>query len=127
MSRSTPNETLRKRQQCHDLRAAGQSQRQIQEVVNCSRAAVRDWLSRPRPTDDDVAAALPVNKVDCTGQVGFKSRFDPDLFAELRAEADRQGAPINKVLGCAARLYLDCTARARSGGQEPVNVMGWRG
>ena len=125
MTRSTVSETLRKRQQCHDLRAAGHSQRQIQEALDISRAAVRDWLSRPRPTDEEVVV-LSADKTDGTGQVGFKSRFDPELFAELRAESERQGAPINKVLGCSVRLYLDCMNRARAGGGEPVNVMGWR-
>lgn len=125
MTRSTPTETLRKRQQCHDMRAEGATQRQIQAVVNVGRATVRDWLSRPRPTDEEVAA-LPINKPDITGQVGFKSRFDPELFARLRAEAELQGAAVNKVLGCAVSLYLDCCERARNGSQEPVNVMGWR-
>lgn len=123
--RSTPIETLRRRQQCHDLGAEGKSQRQIQAVLNISRATVREWLSRPRPTEEEVAA-LPINKTDITGQVGFKSRFDPELFARLRAEAELQGAATNKVLGCAVGLYLDCMSRARSGSQEPVDVMGWR-
>ena len=123
--RSTPIETLRRRQQCHDLGAEGKSQRQIQAVLNISRATVREWLSRPRPTEEEVAA-LPVNKTDITGQVGFKSRFDPELFARLRAESELQGAATNRVLGCAVMLYLDVTDRARSGGQEPVDVRGYR-
>jgi hypothetical protein len=123
--RSTPTETLRKRQQCHDMKAEGATQRQIQAVMNVGRATVRDWLSRPRPTDEEVAD-VPVNRVDITGQVGFKSRFDPELFARLRAEAELQGAATNKVLGCALRMYLDVMARARSGGQEPVDVRGYR-
>ena len=123
--RSTPIETLRRRQQCHDLGAEGKSQRQIQAVLNISRATVREWLSRPRPTEEEVAA-LPVNKTDITGQVGFKSRFDPELFARLRAESELHGAATNRVLGCAVMLYLDVTDRARSGGQEPVDVRGYR-
>ena len=123
--RSTPIETLRRRQQCHDLGAEGKSQRQIQAVLNISRATVREWLSRPRPTEEEVAA-LPINKTDITGQVGFKSRFDPELFARLRAEAELQGAATNKVLGCAIRLYLDCLERARNGGQESINILGYR-
>jgi hypothetical protein len=123
--RSTPTETLRKRQQCHDMKAEGATQRQIQAVMNVGRATVRDWLSRPRPTDEEVAD-VPVNRVDITGQVGFKSRFDPELFARLRAESELQGAATNKVLGCALRMYLDVMARARSGGQEPVDVRGYR-
>ena len=127
--RASPVETLRKRQQCHDLRAEGNSQAQIQAVVNVSRAAVRDWLSRPRPTEEEiertrVTTAHP--KQDCTGQVGFKSRFNPELFARLRAESELQGAATNRVLGCAVRLYLEVMSRARAGGGEPIDVWGWR-
>lgn len=123
--RSSPLQTLLMRQQCHDLHAQGKTQRQIQAELNIARATVRDWLSRPRPTDEELAE-LPANKTDITGQVGFKSRFDPELFARLRAEADAQGAATNKVIGCAVRLYLDCMERARNGGQEPVQVLGYR-
>ena len=122
--RSTPTETLRKRQQCHDMKAEGATHRQIQAVMNVGRATVRDWLSRPRPTDEEVAD-VPVNRVDITGQVGFKSRFDPELFARLRAEAELQGAATNKVLGCAVMLYVDVMARARAGGGEPIEVRGY--
>jgi hypothetical protein len=94
-------------------------------VLNIARATVRDWLSRPRPTDEDVAE-LPTVKTDVTGQVGFKSRFDPEVFARLRAEAEVQGAATNKVIGCAVRLYLDVMDRARAGGGEPVEVLGYR-
>ncbi len=187
--RSTPIEIMRKRQQCHDLRAQGKSQREIQAVVNAGRATVRDWLNRCRPTEEDIIEAKPANasvspvetlqrwqrchdmhaagasyadlqgalnvsvvtvkswltrprptdeeveaardtsakpKTDITGQVGFKSRFDPELFAELRAEADAQGAATNRVIGCAVRLYLDVMARARAGGGDPVQVLGYR-
>ena len=48
--RATQPETLRKRQRCHDMRDEGMSQRQIQQVLNASRATVRDWLARERPT-----------------------------------------------------------------------------
>jgi hypothetical protein len=123
--RASPNETLRMRQQCHDLHADGKTQRQIQAALNIARATVRDWLSRPRPTDEDVAE-LPTMKTDVTGQVGFKSRFDPELFARLRAEAETQGAATNKVIGCAVRLYLDVMDRARAGGGESINVTGYR-
>jgi transposase len=47
--RPTPTETLRKRQQCHDLQAQGCTRREIQEAVNSRKETVRDWLSRPRP------------------------------------------------------------------------------
>ena len=123
--RPTPTETLRKPQHCHDLHAEGKTQRQIQAVLNTSRATVRDWLSRPRPTDEEIAE-LPTNKTDVTGQVGFKSRFDPELFARLRAEAELQGAATNKVLGCAVRLYLDVMQQARAGGEWQVDVLGYR-
>lgn len=123
--RATPTETLRKRQQCHDLHAEGKTQRQIQAVLNVARATVRDWLSRPRPTDEELIL-LPASKTDITGQVGFKSRFDPDLFARLRAEAELQGAATNKVLGCAARMYLDVMQAARAGGDWRVDVLGYR-
>ena len=127
--RASPVETLRKRQQCHDLRAQGNSQAQIQAVVNVSRAAVRDWLARPRPTEEEIErtrATTAHPQTDCTGQVGFKSRFDPELFARLRAESELQGAATNRVLGCAVRLYLDVMDRARADGGEPIHVWGYR-
>lgn len=127
--RSSPVQTLLMRQQCHDLRAEGKTQRQIQAVVNVGRATVRDWLSRPRPTEDEIErtrATTAHPKTDITGQVGFKSRFDPELFARLRAESELQGAATNRVIGCAVRLYLDVMARARSGGGDPVQVLGYR-
>jgi transposase len=187
--RTTPTETLRKRQQCHDLKAQGKTRREIQEAVNSRKETVRDWLSRPRPTDADIlqaaTPAVPLSpveilqrrqhchdlhdggadyaqlqlefnvssatvrdwlarprptddeiertrattahpKTDITGQVGFKSRFDPELFARLRAESDLQGAATNRVLGCAVRMYLEVMARARAGGGEPIDVLGWR-
>jgi hypothetical protein len=127
--RASPVETLRMRQRCHDMRAEGATQRQIQAVVNVGRATVRDWLSRPRPDEDEIErtrAATANPKTDITGQVGFKSRFDPELFARLRAESELQGAATNRVLGCALRLYLDVMQRARAGGGEPIDVMGWR-
>jgi hypothetical protein len=117
------------RQRCHDMRAEGATQRQIQAVVNVGRATVRDWLSRPRPDEDEIErtrAATANPKTDITGQVGFKSRFDPELFARLRAESELQGAATNRVLGCALRLYLDVMQRARAGGGEPVEVLGYR-
>jgi hypothetical protein len=127
--RSSPVETLRMRQRCHDMRAKGATQRQIQAVVNVGRATVRDWLSRPRPDEDEIErtrAATANPKTDITGQVGFKSRFDPELFARLRAESEMQGAATNRVIGCAVALYLDCMSRARAGGGEPVSVLGYR-
>jgi hypothetical protein len=127
--RSSPVETLRMRQRCHDMRAEGATQREIQAVVNVGRATVRDWLSRPRPDEDEIErtrAATANPKTDITGQVGFKSRFDPELFARLRAESELQGAATNRVLGCAVRLYLEVMERARAGGGEPIDVMGWR-
>jgi len=127
--RAGPVDTLLRRQQCHDMRAAGATQRQIQAAVDAGRAAVRDWLSRPRPTDEEIDSVRHSHanpQTDSTGQVGFKSRFDPTLFARLRAEAELQGAPTNKVIGCAVALYLDCLERARTGGTEPINIMGYR-
>ena len=127
--RASPVETLRKRQQCHDMKTEGKTQRQMQAAVNVGRATVRDWLGRPRPTDEEIDRVREASghpKQDCTGQVGFKSRFDPDLFARLRAESEIQGAPTNRVLGCAVRLYIDCMDRARSGGGEPIHVWGYR-
>jgi hypothetical protein len=127
--RASPVETLRMRQRCHDMRAEGATQREIQAVVNVGRATVRDWLSRPRPDEDEIErtrAATANPKTDITGQVGFKSRFDPELFARLRAESELQGAATNRVLGCALRLYLDVMQRARAGGGESVSVLGYR-
>jgi hypothetical protein len=129
MTRMTPIEALRKRQECHDLRSGGHTQRQIQEMLNIARATVRDWLGRPRPTEDDIAQARSTYgapQTDITGQVGFKSRFNPELFAELRAEAELQGAATNKVIGCAVQLYIDVMTRARAGGGEPIQVRGYR-
>jgi len=127
--RLSPAQLLQRRQQCHDMKAAGATNREIMQQMSLSTASVRDWLGRPRPSDEEIAAAQVAAtspKTDVTGQVGFKARFDPDLFARLRAEAEVQGAATNKVIGCAVMLYLDCMDRARSGGQEPVNVMGFR-
>jgi transposase len=125
----SPVEALQRRQRCHDLYSSGADYGQLQQAFNVSSATIRDWLSRPRPSDEDVAAARDEHakpKTDSTGQVGFKSRFDPELFAQLRAEADLQGAATNRILGCALRLYLDVMQRARAGGGEPVDVMGYR-
>ncbi len=124
--RSSPLQTLLMRQQCHDLHAQGKTQRQIQAALNIARATVRDWLSRPRPTDEELAE-LPANKTDITGQVPLKMRFPPDLMAAMKAEAEAQGgAPLNKLIGCSLRLYLDCMERARTGIQEPVHILGYR-
>ena len=124
-----PAEILQRRQRCHDLNDSGADYGQLQLAFNVSSATIRDWLARPRPSDEDIAAAREEHtspKTDITGQVGFKSRFDPELFARLRAEADLQGAATNKVLGCALRLYLEVMSRARAGGGEPIDVWGWR-
>lgn len=125
----SPADILHRRQRCHDLHGSGADYGQLQLVYNVSSATIRDWLARPRPTDEDIAAAREEHtspKTDVTGQVGFKSRFDPELFARLRAEADLQGAATNKILGCALMLYLDVMTRARAGGGEPIDVWGWR-
>lgn len=127
--RASPVETLRMRQRCHDLKAEGKSQAQIQAVINTSRATVRDWLSRPRPTEEEIERTRATSaspKTDITGQVGFKSRFDPELFAQLRAESELQGAATNRVIGCALRMYLAVMARVRAGGGEPIDVLGYR-
>lgn len=127
--RASPVETLRMRQRCHDLRGESRTQREIQAVLNVARATVRDWLSRPRPTEDEIERTRATSgspKTDITGQVAFKSRFNPELFARLRAKAEIQGAATNRVLGCAVMLYLDCMSRARAGGWEPVDVLGYR-
>jgi transposase len=124
-----PVEALQRRQRCHDLHGSGADYGQLQQEFDVSSATIRDWLSRPRPSDEDVAAAREEHtspKTDITGQVGFKSRFDPELFARLRAESELQGAATNRVLGCAVALYLDVMARARAGGGEPISVTGYR-
>jgi orotate phosphoribosyltransferase-like protein len=125
----TKIETLRKRQQIHDRRADGLTQSELQEEFDVARGTVRDWLARPRPTDEEIEAArlmLRAPGLDGTGSVGFKARFDPDLFAELRDEANQQNASTNVVVGNAVRLYLACTRRARRGSSEPVNLLGFR-
>ncbi len=125
----SPAQTLLNRQRCHDLHAEGMTNRLLQQELNASSVTIRNWLARPRPSDGAVEAARKEHaslKPDSTGQVPFKSRFDPELFARLRAEAEAQGAATNRVLGCAARLYLDCMERARAGSQEPVHILGYR-
>lgn len=126
-------ESLRRRQHCHDMKLNGASCREIMSQIDISNSTVRDWLSRPRPTDDDITAAMVIaqspattRKVDATGQVKINSRFDPDLFSELRAESELQNAAMTKVISCAVRLYLDVMTRARNKCTEPVNVLGYR-
>lgn len=126
--RMTKLETLKKRQQVHDRRAAGLTQSELQDEFDVARGTIRDWLARPRPSDEDIKRArllLRAPGLDVTGCVGFKARFDPDLFAQLRDEADRQNASTNVVVGNAVALYLNCMRRLRRGSTEPVNLMGF--
>jgi predicted HicB family RNase H-like nuclease len=122
-------ETLKKRQAIHDRRADGLTQSQLQIEFNVARATVRDWLARHRPTDaeiEDCRRKLQAPGLDKTGNVGFKARFAPDLFAQLRQEAEQQNASTNAVVANAVALYLKCMKRAREGGSEPVDVLGYR-
>lgn len=127
----TPSDTLQRRQRAHDLRAQGLSPRVIQQrLAPVGLTTVKDWLKKDRPTDQDIAAALAREAdpaTDASGQVGFKMRFPPDLYAALKAEAQAQGgAPMNKVVGCAVSLYLACMERVRSGADHPVDLLGFR-
>lgn len=122
-------ETLKKRQLLHDRRSNGLSHSQLQSEFNVARATVRDWLDRPRPTDaeiDDCRRRLQAPGLDVTGSVGFKARFAPALFAQLRQEAEQQNASTNAVVANAVALYLACMERARVSGSKPVDVMGYR-
>jgi predicted HicB family RNase H-like nuclease len=122
-------ETLKKRQAIHDRRADGLTQSQLQIEFNVARATVRDWLARHRPTDaeiEDCRRRLQAPGLDETGNVGFKARFAPGLFAELRKEAEEQNASTNAVVANAVALYLECMKRARAGSTMPVNVLGYR-
>jgi hypothetical protein len=118
-------DTLLRRQQAHDLRAQGMTLNQIRDELDpVGRTTVGEWLRSPRPTDEDVAAARA--RISFADQINLKLRFDPDLYADFQAEAKRQGTSLNRVAGCALRLYLECTARARTGGTEPVDLLGYR-
>ena len=127
--RMTSIETLQKRQQMHDRRADGLSQAVLQQEFNVARGTVRDWLARPRPTDEEVEQTKHLLRspgLDATGCVGFKARFNPEVFAQLRQEAEQQNASINIVVANAVALYLSCMERRRTGGTEPVNLLGFR-
>ena len=127
--RMTCLETLQKRQRIHDRRADGLTQAQLQQEFNVARGTVRDWLARPRPSDEEIEQArllLRAPGLDATGSVGFKARFNPDLFAQLRDEAYQQNASTNAVVANAVALYLACRERSRTGSTEPVNLMGFR-
>lgn len=129
MAKLTNIQILEKRQQAHDLKAQGLLNREIQLKLDIGRAALADWLLRPRPTDEELnqlRRAVLSPKVDYTGQVAFKSRFDPGLFAQLRQEATIQNTSTNRMLGCAVMLYLECMKRTRDGSVEPVNILGFR-
>jgi hypothetical protein len=130
----THHETLLRRQRAHDLRAEGLSaaaiQRHLTKDAFVGLTTVKRWLHQPRPTAADLAAALTKDaqpRPDVTGQVPLKMRFPPDLYAAMKAEAEVQGGvALNKLIGCALKLYLDCAERARDGGAYPVNLMGFR-
>jgi hypothetical protein len=131
MSRLNEVETLKMRQRVHDLKEANpkMSIREMQRTLDLSYASLKDWLTRPRPTDDEIAArihGLANRPVDQTGQVPLKLRLEPENYARLRREMDTQGAAMNRIMNCALLLYLDCMDRARCESSEPVNIMGYR-
>lgn len=131
MSRKNEVETLRMRQRVHDLKAAEPriSIREMQRRFDISYASVRDWLARPRPTDEEVEAciyAVRDRAVDHTGLIPVKLRMEPEIHARLCEEMELQGAAKNRIINCAVLLYLDCMRRARGGGSEPVYLMGYR-
>ena len=120
---------LEKRQLAHDYKSQGMTHKEIQLRVDIGRACLADWLRRPRPTDEEIAdlkRSVLSPKVDYTGQVAFKSRFDPALFAALREESTTQNCATNRILNLAVMLYVDCMKRAREGSTEPINIMGYR-
>jgi hypothetical protein len=131
MSRRNEIEVLRMRQRVHDFHKAnpGISIGDMRTEFDLSYASLKDWLTRPRPTDEDIAAhaLLMANRAtDQTGQVPTKIRLEPDIYARLRRETDLQGASMNRIANCAILLYLDCMERARRDGSEPINIMGYR-
>lgn len=131
MSRLNEVETLKMRQRVHDLKRANpdMSIRVMQSELDLSYASLKDWLTRPRPTDEQIAARiLDINnrRPDKTGQVPVKIRLEPEIHTRLREEMHTQGAAMNRIANCAIVLYLDCMERARANSSEPVNILGYR-
>jgi transcriptional regulator with XRE-family HTH domain len=128
--RLTKLETLKRRQQMHDRRNSdGLTQSQLQDEFNVARGTVRDWLARPRPSDEEIERVRRLSGtpgLDATGCVGFKARFAPDRFAKLRHEVDLQNASTNIVINNAVELYLACMERIRTGSADPVHLLGFR-
>ena len=56
----------------------------------------------------------------------IKSRIHPESYIRLQQEVATQGASVSKLTACAIELYLDCMIRARNGGTELVNILGYR-
>lgn len=111
------------RQRVHDLSAQGHKPTAIKAAIGAaSLATVKRWLTMPRPTDHEVASGLAAP----TPQVQFKIRLPDDLADAIHAEALRQGTSANRLLTCAAQLYLDCMHRARTKSNHRVNILGYR-
>jgi hypothetical protein len=131
MIRRNEIEVLRMRQRVHDFRNANpeMSISGLCAHFDLSYASLKDWITRPRPTDDEIAqrSALKSNRASGTSvQVPVKAWIEPDIYARVHEEMERQGAARNRIINNALLLYLDCMDRARNNSREPVNVLGYR-
>jgi hypothetical protein len=131
MTRRNEIEVLRMRQRVHDFRNANpeMSIRGLCAHFDLSYASLKDWITRPRPTDDEIAQRSVLKSSQASGasvQVPIKAWIEPDIYARVHEEMERQGAARNRIINNALLLYLDCMDRVRSNSREPVNVLGYR-
>jgi hypothetical protein len=131
MTRRNEIEVLRMRQRVHDFRNANpeMSIRGLCAHFDLSYASLKDWITRPRPTDDEIAQRSVLKSNQASGasvQVPIKAWIEPDIYARVHEEMERQGAARNRIINNALLLYLDCMDRVRSNSREPVNVLGYR-
>ena len=112
------------RQAAHDLSAEGHKPSAIKALIGAaSLPTIKRWLSMPRPTDEDVKAG---SAAAANPNVQYHARLPADLIDALHAEANLQNTSANRVLACAAQLYLDCMERARTKSNHPVDILGYR-
>jgi hypothetical protein len=105
--------TARRRQRCHDLRAAGKTTIEIAKAIGVTDAMISYWLSKERPTDEDVAAldySYRHPKPDRYGCIRFNVRLEPDLFVAFRDMAEREGVSHNSLVETAVRIFLETNA-----------------
>lgn len=131
MTRRNEIEVLRMRQRVHDFRDANpeMSISGLCAHFDLSYASLKDWLARPRPTDEEIAKRSALKSSQISGasvQVPIKAWIEPDIYARVHDEMNRQGAARNRIINNALLLYLDCMDRARSNSGEPVNIIGYR-